>query len=108
MIEQVGCVMTLLFFRALIKPFKNFVTINIMMSGSDDSEDMRKGRGSGVSYMAADFQCFVRGAVFTTDEDRKQHLEKEAHGDLRDGTTEEEVRIARDQEKLNEGHAHHV
>ena len=26
----------------------------------------------------ADFQCSVCGAIFTTDQDRKQHLEKEA------------------------------
>ncbi len=38
----------------------------------------------------ADFQCFVCGAIFTTDEDRKQHLEKEAHGQLRDDETTEE------------------
>jgi hypothetical protein len=28
--------------------------------------------------LASDFQCSVCGAIFTTDEDRKQHLEKEA------------------------------
>lgn len=62
------------------------------------SNDFRKGGGSsssdGIPHTAADFQCFVCGAVFTTDEDRKHHLEKEAHGDLRDDTTEGEVRIA--------------
>jgi hypothetical protein len=29
--------------------------------------------------IAADFQCFVCGAIFTTEEDRRQHLEKEMH-----------------------------
>jgi hypothetical protein len=29
--------------------------------------------------IAADFQCFVCGAVFTTEQDRRQHLEKEMH-----------------------------
>ena len=33
-----------------------------------------------ISKISADFQCFVCGAIFTTNEDRKQHLEKEAHG----------------------------
>ena len=28
----------------------------------------------------ADFQCFVCGAIFTSEEDRRQHLEKEMHG----------------------------
>ena len=37
-----------------------------------------------ISKVTGDFQCFVCGAIFTTDEDRKQHLEKEAHGQLRD------------------------
>jgi hypothetical protein len=30
--------------------------------------------------LAADFQCFVCGAIFTTEQDRRQHLEKERHG----------------------------
>jgi hypothetical protein len=29
--------------------------------------------------VAADFQCFVCGAIFTSEEDRRQHLEKEMH-----------------------------
>jgi hypothetical protein len=29
--------------------------------------------------IAADFQCFVCGAIFTTEQDRRQHLEKEMH-----------------------------
>ena len=41
--------------------------------------------------------------MFTTDEDQKQHLEKEAHGQLRDEETTEEK-----QEKLNESHPHHI
>ena len=39
----------------------------------------------------ADFQCSVCGAIFTTDQDRKQHLEKEAHGVFRDDTTPKEL-----------------
>ena len=30
--------------------------------------------------ITADFQCFVCGAIFTSEEDRRQHLEKEMHG----------------------------
>ena len=40
--------------------------------------------------LASDFQCSVCGAIFTTDEDRKQHLEKEAHGILHEGTTKKD------------------
>jgi hypothetical protein len=46
--------------------------------------------------------------VFTTDDDRKQHMEKEAHGDLREGTTQKEMKIAEEQEELNESHYHHI
>jgi hypothetical protein len=41
--------------------------------------------------------------MFTTDEDQKQHLEKEAHGQLCDEETSEEK-----QEKLDESHPHHI
>lgn len=44
--------------------------------------------------LASDFQCSVCGAIFTTDEDRKQHLEKEAHGILHEGTTKKVKEIA--------------
>ena len=56
----------------------------------------------------ADFQCSVCGAIFSTDQDRKQHLEKEAHGEIHENTTPEEMEIAKEQEGLNEGHPHHV
>ncbi|AIF83561.1 C2H2 type zinc-finger (2 copies) [Candidatus Nitrososphaera evergladensis SR1] len=62
----------------------------------------------GIEKVTADFQCFVCGAVFNTDEDRKQHLEKEAHGTLHEESTEEDMEIAKEQEELNESHAHHV
>jgi uncharacterized C2H2 Zn-finger protein len=55
-----------------------------------------------------DFQCFVCGAIFATDEDRKQHLEKEAHGQLRDDETAEEKEIAKKQEELEESYTHHI
>jgi hypothetical protein len=38
-----------------------------------DNEDSQK-------KITADFQCFVCGAIFTSEEDRRQHLEKEMHG----------------------------
>jgi len=52
--------------------------------------------------------CFVCGAVFTTDEDRKAHLEKEAHGKLHDDMAEEERKKALEQEKLNEEQIHRI
>jgi hypothetical protein len=61
-----------------------------------------------ISSVTADFVCFVCGAVFTTDEDRKVHLEKEAHGKLHDDITEEDKRTALEQERLNEERIHHI
>lgn len=62
----------------------------------------------GAEKVTADFQCFVCGAIFNTDEDRKQHLEKEAHGGLHGESTAEERKVASEQEKLNEGRPHRV
>lgn len=62
----------------------------------------------GLEKVTSDFQCFVCGAIFNTDEDRKQHLQKEAHGTLRDESTEQEKEIAKEQEEWNESHSHHV
>lgn len=57
---------------------------------------------------ALDFQCSVCGAIFTTDEDRKQHLEKEAHGILHEGTTKKDKEIAKMQEEENETYSHRM
>ena len=65
-------------------------------------------RSHGLNKTTADFQCFVCGAIFTTDQDRKQHLEKEAHGTLRTESDEEDQEIAKQQEELNESHFHHI
>ena len=56
--------------------------------------------------LASDFQCSVCGVIFTTDEDRKQHLEKEAHGILHEGTTKKDKEIAKMQEEENETYSH--
>lgn len=58
--------------------------------------------------LSLDFQCSVCGAIFTTDEDRKQHLEKEAHGVLPDGTTDRDKEIAKKQEEENETFSHRI
>jgi hypothetical protein len=64
---------------------------------------------SGAEKVTADFQCFVCGAVFTTDEDRKQHLEKEVHGQLHEElSSKKEIEIAKRQKELNESREHIV
>jgi uncharacterized C2H2 Zn-finger protein len=82
-------------------------------SMSTKKDDKKKDWNGGVynadiSRSTADFQCAVCGAIFSTDQDRKQHLEKEAHGELREDTTPEEMEIAKEQEELDESHPHHI
>ena len=57
--------------------------------------------------LSLDFQCSVCG-IFTTDEDRKQHLKKEAHGVLHEGTTNSDEEIANKQEEENETYSHRI
>jgi uncharacterized C2H2 Zn-finger protein len=71
-------------------------------------EDNDNGHEKGISHDTADFVCFVCGAVFATDDDRRQHLEKEAHGKLHDTTTKEEKKRAINQENLEERRTHHI
>ena len=51
------------------------------MAEEDSYNSIRKSDNV-VSRISSDFQCFVCGAIFTTHEDKKQHLEKEEHGKL--------------------------
>jgi hypothetical protein len=37
---------------------------------------------SGAARISSNFQCFICGAIFTTQEDRKQYLQKEELGKL--------------------------
>ncbi|MFL6309800.1 MAG: hypothetical protein ACJ70U_01235 [Nitrososphaera sp.] len=50
--------------------------------------------------ITADFQCFVCGAIFTSDEDRRQHLEKEMHR----ATEEKDMDTVKKQAELSEMH----
>lgn len=59
-----------------------------------------------IPKVTSDFQCLECEAIFTTDEDRSDDLEKEYHGELRDDTTEEEMEIARRQEKIQKNYQH--
>ena len=70
-------------------------------------EDKKSATSRDIPKITADFQCFVCGAIFTTDEDRKQHLEKEGHGQLHQDETSEDMQIANKQEELEESRPHH-
>lgn len=61
-----------------------------------------------MSTLAADFVCSVCGAVFTTDQDRAQHLQKEAEGKVREHATRNEMDAAKAQERLNASHRHRI
>ena len=41
-----------------------------------------------VNRLAANFQCFVCGAIFTTEQDKRQHIEKERHETTKDDDSE--------------------
>jgi uncharacterized C2H2 Zn-finger protein len=58
----------------------------------------------GAEEITSDFQCFVCGAIFTTEQDRRQHLEKEAAGKLHGGATRDEINAAKKQTELSETH----
>jgi len=79
-----------------------------LIEKKDRNQDIDKVHEKGSPDESADFVCFVCGAVFATDDDRRQHLEKEAHGKLRETTTEEEKKLATDQENLEERRTHHI
>ena len=49
------------------------------MENTDDEEHKESGN---LPKLSADFQCSVCGSIFTTDQDREQHLKKEADGDF--------------------------
>ena len=54
--------------------------------------------------ISSDFQCFVCGAIFTTAQDRRQHLEKELAGRARDETSSRDVQTAKKQTEIAETH----
>src|SRR6266567_1400504 len=57
-----------------LKVIKFYIQLALPYSlSTEDSSDHIKTK---IPTIASDFQCFVCGAVFTTDEDRKQHIEK--------------------------------
>jgi hypothetical protein len=54
--------------------------------------------------IAADFQCFVCGAIFTTEQDRRQHLEKEMDRASEKREEEDDVETVKRQTELSETH----
>jgi hypothetical protein len=57
---------------------------------------------SDAEKIASDFQCYVCGAVFTTEQDRRQHLEKELAGKAREGSTKHDTDVAKGQTEMAE------
>lgn len=54
--------------------------------------------------VSSDFQCFVCGAIFSTDQDKRQHLQKESHREEHEGSTIEDMEIAQHQTEVSEAH----
>jgi len=50
--------------------------------------------------ITADFQCFVCGAIFTSENDRRQHLEKEMHS----ASEKKDIDTVKGQTALSEMH----
>lgn len=57
---------------------------------------------SDAEKIASDFQCYVCGAVFTTEQDRRQHLEKELAGKAHEGSTKHDTKVAKEQTEMAE------
>ena len=79
-----------------------------MSNSVENTDNEEYGESGNLPKLSADFQCYVCGSVFTTDQDREQHLKKETENDLHEGNTLEDIEIARNQQKLNENRTHHV
>ncbi|HEV8386690.1 MAG TPA: hypothetical protein VGQ03_03620 [Nitrososphaera sp.] len=54
--------------------------------------------------ITSDFQCFVCGAIFSTDQDRRLHLVEEVYGQVNEGIKREETKVVQEQTDLGEGH----
>jgi hypothetical protein len=59
---------------------------------SDPEEEQIKNKGDHQQYpkVPSDFECFVCGKKFGTNEERIQHLEKDAHGSMYDTASPQE------------------
>ena len=79
-----------------------------MVGEEKKTDDRHTSINKDLTSLASDFQCSICGAIFTTDEDRKDHMEKESHGEIHEGTTRNEMKIAKEQEELNENRYHHL
>jgi hypothetical protein len=65
-----------------------------------DDGKKEKTRSKADLKVPTDFECFVCGTRFMTNEERKHHLEQGTHGHLYDTTSpqeQEEVRFAEDE-----------
>jgi hypothetical protein len=71
------------------------------------TKDASKTIRGGLPVFLSDFQCFVCGSIFTTDDDRKQHLEKESHGEPEDRSSPDNILIAAKQQEINDAREHY-
>jgi hypothetical protein len=62
---------------------------DVQLRESNNNEDERIAKEE-YPKMPAGFACYVCGTLFATNEERKQHLEKYAHGDMYDTASPQE------------------
>ena len=80
----------------------------ISMSIRKDNSESHSSIKDSLKKLALDFQSFVCGTIFTTDEDRNQHLVKETYGILHTGTSKKDKEIAKIQEEEKEIYSHRI
>jgi hypothetical protein len=60
------------------------------MSPSEEKQKENKGNHQQYPKVPSDFECFVCGKKFGTNEERIQHLEEAAHGSMYDTASPQE------------------
>jgi hypothetical protein len=60
------------------------------MSPSEEKQTENKGDHQRYPKVPSDFECFVCGKKFSTNEERIQHLERDAHGSMYDTASPQE------------------
>ena len=87
------------FYKILYPPSQY---LHCLSSSESTKRDARR-----ILNFVSDFQCFVCGAIFTTDGDRKMHLEMESKGMLI-ASSQEERNMASVQEAMNNSRRHYL
>lgn len=75
--------------RQIVNQIMNGRMRDVQLKECNNNDDER-GAKEEYPKMPADFECFVCGTRFMTNEERKQHIKKSTHGDLYDTISPQE------------------